>query len=896
MREVLTSVRAGMSGALVVRGEPGIGKTALLDDIVACADEFDVLRIVGIESEMSLGFAALHQLVRPLQDGIGALPDAQADALRAALGMGGGAPEPFRVALATLTLLSTRAMERGLVIVVDDAHWLDFESERVIGFVGRRLHADRIALFIAIREPVEHEFAIEGLPSFRLEGLTDDAALELMSTVVDDSVDELARDRVIGDARGNPLAIVEMIRELADRASPGAALQPQPVRLDKHLQALFLRQVHGLPPATRRLLLTAAADPTGDAVLLWRAGHLLDFDEDAAKAAEAADLISFGPPISFRHPLIRGAVYHGAADSERRLVHAALADAIGEDDPDRCAWHRAAATLAPDEEVAAELEATAARASLQGGFFASAALLRRAAELTPDATSRGLRLVQAAASDFTAGQYRQAHETLDEARPLLREPFVRAQTRRLEGAVDFMLGTEANAPALLLQSAFETYEVQARLARETVLDALRMSVYFGEYASAGPRDVAIAAKKMPLPPGESPSSKDLTLDALAELYLSGPRVAAPLLRNAMIEFQANRSLRKDPGSFWPGIWVAFGLSDHVRLRVLTDEFLTVARSGALASLQEALQYRGLTELMVGTLPRAAVYFAEEHRVQQLLHNNPSGGYDQLLALAWRGNEAEARASASKQQTTAHERSAGFESTRVGWSLAILDLGLGNYEAAAVNVAPGGWMYDIAMNMLTAADAVEAHVRNGAPDHAEDFVSFLEERSAATEAPIDLGLLARSRALLSPDRDAEACYTEAIIQLSQGAGPLHVARARLVYGEWLRRQRRRRDAREQLRTAFETFSEMAADAFAERARKELLATGETARKRVDETRHDLTPQEAQIAALAAAGATNHEIASRLFVSPGTVDFHLRKVYRKLGISSRKELPALVDSIG
>jgi DNA-binding CsgD family transcriptional regulator len=895
MRDVLASVRAGMSGALVVRGEAGIGKTALLDDIVAGADEFEVLRIVGIESEMSFGFAALHQLLRPLLDQVGSLPAGQGDALRAAFGMGGEAPETFRVALATLTLLAARAATRGLVIVVDDAQWLDFESERVLGLVARRLHADRIALFVALREPIEHEFAIQSLESIRLVGLAPTDALELMASVVDSPVEAVARDRIIADARGNPLAVVEMTKELVERAAPGTALQPQPVRLDNHLQELFLRQVDALAPATKRLLLAASADPTGDAALLWRAGLALEFDEGAAEEAEAADLITFGPPISFRHPLIRGAIYHGASDSERRRVHAALAEAIGPESPDRAAWHRAAATLAPNEPVATELEAAAARAAAQGAFFASGTMLHRSAELTPDTARRGVRLVQAAAADFTAGQHARAHTALDEAKALIRDPFLRAQARRLEGAIDFMLGTDAHAPAMLLQSAYEMYEADARLARETVMDALRMSVWFGKYATAGPRDVALAAKKLPLPPGEPATATDRCLDALAEYFLAGMREAAPRLRAALTEFQTDPLVRRDPRRFWPGIWTAFALSDQNAMRMLVDEYIGLSRSGALVHLAEALNYGGITELLFGTVPRAAAYFAEEHQVQ--LWRDALGEFNELLVHVWSGRDSDVRASASSLAATAREQRIGLATSRIDWCIAILDLAVGNYEAAsAALTAASDWTNDIAMSAVVAADAVEAHARAGAPERTAEFIAFLDDRATATHAPLDLGLRARSRALVSNDDEAEPQYEDAIAHLSQGAGLLHVARARLVYGEWLRRQKRRRDARDQLRAAYDAFVAMTARGFAERAAKELVASGETARKRVDETRYDLTPQETQVALLAAAGATNADIASQLFVSSNTVDFHLRKVYRKLEISSRRELPALVDRLG
>jgi DNA-binding CsgD family transcriptional regulator len=895
LRDVLVAVRDGMSGTLILTGEAGIGKTALLEDIAASASDMDVLRVVGIESEMSLGFAALHQLLHPLLDQLASLPSPQADALRAAFGMGDSvAADQFFVGLATLTLLSNAAMKRGLVLLVDDAQWLDHESESVLAFVARRLYADRIAIFVAVREPPERELAMQALPGLPLRGLEQPASLELMSSALDGPVDDDLRSRVLGDAQGNPLAIVELTRELTRRASPTSALLPQPLALGRQLEARFLRQVRELPAPTQRLLLTAAAEPTGDVALLWRAGEALDFDEDAAKEAEAADLMSFGPPIRFRHPLIREAIYHGANESDRRRTHAALADATDIAlDPDRHAWHRAAATLAPDEDVASELEAAAMRAQQLGGFASTAALLARAAQLTPDPTRRGLRLLQAAASDLTAGQLPRAQATLEMSMPMLPDPFVSAQAKRLEAAIQFRLGTGADAPAIMLQAARELHELDPRLARETALEALQLAVLFGKYASARTRDVALVAQSLPLPDGEAPSTSDLLLDGLAEFFLSGPGVAVPVLQRALQLLRNDRGARDNPRRMSFGMWAAFAVGDHDAMRALGDEYVAIGRNGALDHLPEALHYIGMLELRVGTLARAETSFAEEGDLQQMRSIYSSGNIGQMIVLAWRGNEAATREAAPPLAEMARERRLGWTAARVDAALATLDLGLGNYRAAT-NGATDGWLDDIAINVFTAADAVEAHVRSGTPERAAEYLDCLEDRAGATKMPLELGLLARSHALLADDDGAEAQHEDAISRLTENGGQLHLARAQLLYGEWLRRRKRRRDAREILRAAYDAFSGLGAVAFAERARVELLATGETARKRVDDTRDDLTPQETQIATLAAGGATNPEIAAQMFISASTVEYHLRKVYRKLGISSRRTLASALPS--
>ena len=890
LSRVLAEVRDGMSGTLILRGEAGIGKTALLDDVVATATDLDVLRVVGIESEMSLRFAALHQLLRPLLDDLVSLPPPQAEALRAAFGMGEGvAADHFFVGLATLTLLATAATRRGLVLVVDDAQWLDQDSEGVLAFVARRLYADRIALFVALRDPPERELAIETLPTLQLRGLEEPASLDLMATVLDAGVDDDdVRLRVLADAQGNPLAILELTRELTYHAPPGTALLPQPLPLDRRLEARFLRQVRELSEATQRLLLTAAAEPTGDGSLLWRAGDALDFDEDAAKEAEVADLISFGSPIRFRHPLIREAIYHGASDSDRRRTHSALADATEvTKDPDRHAWHRAAATLAPDEDVAAELELAAARAQQQGGYASTAALLARAAELTPDAARRGLRLLQSAASDLTAGQLGRAQATLGLSMPMLHDPWVAAQARRLEAAIQFRLGSGADAPSIMLQAATELHTLDPRLARETALEALQLSVLFGKYASTRARDVARVARTMPLPDGEVPTSADLLLDGLAAYFDAGPVEAAPALRRAVQALRDDAAARENPRHLSFGMWAAFASGDNDALRSIGNEYVALARAGALDHLPEALHYIGMLELRAGSLARADACFTEEGDIQQMHAVYDSGNLGRMMVHAWRGNEAAARASGSELAAMAEERRLGWTAARVQAALATLELGLGNYQAAA-SPSADGWRDDIAIDVIVAADAVEAHARSGTPVHAAEYLACLHDRAAATDMPLERGLLARSRALMSDDADAQIHYEDAITCLTKSGGAFHLARTQLVFGEWLRRRKRRRDAREVLRAAHEAFDALGATAFAERARIELLATGETARRRVDETRDDLTPQESQIAGLAAAGATNPEIATQLFISASTVEYHLRKVYRKLGITSRRAL--------
>jgi DNA-binding CsgD family transcriptional regulator len=470
--------------------------------------------------------------------------------------------------------------------------------------------------------------------------------------------------------------------------------------------------------------------------------------------------------------------------------------------------------------------------------------------------------------------------------PMLREPAITAQARRLEGAVQFRSGTGVHALSTTLQAASAMYPFDPSQARQTVLDALQMSIWFGRWAPARPYEVARVAATMHRPLGQDPTSWDLLFDGIVAFYLSGAIVASPILRRALTAFLPDESAREVPSGLSFAAWAAFALGDNDALRVLAEEFIAQAREGGLHRLPEALSYAGLAELRVGTLARADVFFAEEGDVRQW-GQATLRTTDQVLTLAWRGDEATTRETAAKLLADADNRCLGYTAARVAAAMAILEIGCGNY-AAAIGGDVDGWEDDIAFGPFIAADCIEAHVRSGRSDGTAVHLALLDERAEATDMPLERGLAARSRALLSPDDDAERHHGEALTRLAESGGSLHLARAHLLYGEWLRRQKRRRDAREQLRAAHELFESMGAHGFAERARVELLATGETARKRVDETRNDLTPQELQISMLAAGGATNAEIAAQLFISASTVDYHLRKVFRKLGITSRRAL--------
>jgi DNA-binding CsgD family transcriptional regulator len=897
--------RNGRSGVLVIRGEAGIGKTCLLDAVASSATDVDVVRHVGIESEMRLGFAALQQLLSPFLDGIESLPAPQARALKAAFGISDDvAPDPFLVGLAALTLVTTAAATgRPLLIVFDDTQWLDQESADAIGFLARRLYADRICLLVSMRDSIEDRRPFDGLPELTLAPLSEAESVALLDAAVGAPLADAVLSRLLADARGNPLALVEFSRELSPDQVSGTVQLPEQLAVDRKLERRFLRQVGGLPPATQRLLLVAAAEPTGDVGLILGAGRDLNFDEHAITPARAAGLLELGPQLAFRHPLIRSAVYQGASHADRCRAHEALAFACdAERDPDRRAWHRGIAAQLPDDEVAAELERAAQRAGSRGSCAASAALLARAAQLTPDPGMRAIRLLQAAAAHLTAGSSVRAQTNVAQAFPDLHDPLLLARARQLEAAIayiDSFPGTRpSNTPgrageilSMMLDAARAMEGLDIALARDAMLEAIPMAIYFGGASNVSAVEVARVARSFKLASGTAPSGADLLLDAIAELIANGHRSAAPLLHDALAAAQTDPEIRRVPRLVARACWIAFALSDDEALGTLADECAATSREqGAFQVLPEAVNYQGLRALRVGSLTVADDLFTENIDMHVLLHRQSGPGEAaKLIVSAWRGRETEIRAKAAALSAEAPELALVIGYT--DYALMLLELGLGNYHAAS-SLAREHWNEDIALGGLRAADTIEAHARGGTREAAQTALTYLAERAAANQSRLDLGLLARCHALLASDADAEAHFRRSIVELEGPAARLQLARSQLVYGEWLRRQKRRRDARTQLEAARDIFESMGAIGFAERARVELLATGAKARKRADETRHDLTPQESQIARLAAGGATNPEIAARLFISANTVDYHLRKVYRKLDIKSRRELGSIL----
>ncbi len=884
---LLTSVHNGESAVLVIRGEAGIGKTALMHYSARQASGCRVARIAGVESEMDLPFAALHQLCAPMIADITALPEPQERALRVVFGLApGSAPDRFVLGLAVLSLLAETAAKRPLVCLVDDAQWLDEASSQVLGFVGRRLLADAVLLLFAVREPAD-ETLLSGLPALTLEGLTDEDAHALLAAAVPGHLDEHVRDRIVAETGGNPLALLELPRVMSAAELAGGFAVPTSTTLSGHIEDLYVRRLRALPEPTQRLMLLAAAEPTGDAALLWRAAGTLGVRRDAAAAADSEQLLEIGSRVRFRHPLVRSAAYAAATAEHRSAAHVALAAATdAQIDPERHAWHLAAAATGPDEGVASELERMAVKVQAHAGLAAAAAFLQRAAELTADAGLRADRALAAAQAHLHAGAFEAARGLLAEALASAVSELQRARVEQLNGQVEAAASPGGEAPLRLLRAATRLESLDVRLARDTYLQAWWAAVLAGEFAAPGGGLVEVSRAIRSAPPATDPRVCDLLLDGLATVITDGREVAAPGLRLAIDLFRTAQ-VSDDDWIQWgrSATTAAFALWDVDNWTELSTGQVERARSsGALSSLVLALNLHGFGTTCLGDFEAATSLVAEQNAVREATGIRMAS-YGARLLAAYQGRPAElARIEVLDNELTRSED--GYVGQIASLATAVLNNGLGRYVDAveAARKVP----YETAFSApLALSELIEAAVRSGRTELANDALLRL---TGLTVAGSDwaAGIEARGRALVRVDDAAAHWYLQSIACLSRTPLRPDLARSQLLYGEWLRRENRRSDAREQLRTAYEMFATMGANAFGERARRELLATGEHVRKREVDTRNVLTPQEEHIARLARDGRTNPEIGSELFISARTVEWHLRKVFSKLGITSRKGL--------
>jgi DNA-binding CsgD family transcriptional regulator len=889
---LIAHVRTGQSRILVLHGEAGAGKTALLKYLAQCAAGCRIVWAAGAEPEIEMAFAGLHQLCAPFLDRFGRLPGPQRDALGTAFSLrDGDGPDSFAVGLAALSLMSDVARERPLICVVDDAQWLDRASVRALAFVARHLTAAPVALVFAARQPGGVQ-DLTGLPEVQVGGLADGDARALLDSVVIGPLDEQVRDRIVAETRGNPQALLEWPRrlipgELAGGFGLPAAMAPLTGRIEEG----FLNRFESLPEPTRVLLVAAAAEPTGDPAVLWAAAGRLGVEAGAEAPASAAGLVEFRGRVRFCHPLARAAVYWTASPRQRHRVHAALADATDPDaDQDRRAWHLAHAAQGLDEGVAAELERSTGRAGERGGLAAAAAFAERATELTPDRVDRARRALAAAQIKCQAGAPDAALRLLAMAQAGPLDESGRARAGLLHAQLAADSGRGRDAWLLLVKAAKCLEPLDAGLAREAYRDAFSAALTVGRLVA---RDrtlqVAEAARAAPRAP-EAACTANLLLDGLTVLITEGHDAGVPVMNRALSAFRNQEAWTEEAFRWLPfACRTSRDAWDDDSWDVLSSRLIELARqAGALRVLPAALLEGAAVRLAAGE-PAAAASMTQEAQAVARATGNPVGPYGPLLLAAWRGREDDDReliAAATPEMVACGE---GRWLTAAAWATAVLYNGLGRYDQALAAAEKGSeYPCELGLATWSLVELTEAAVRTGSPERAAGALRQLSEATSAAATDWALGIEARSRALLSDGELAERLYLEAIWRLARTRIRSELARAHLLYGEWLRRQNRRVDAREQLRVAHEMLTEMGAEGFAERARRELMATGGTVRKRTVNTVGELTAQEAEIARLAGHGHSNPEISIQLFISPRTVEWHLRKVFTKLGINSRKEL--------
>ena len=888
---VLGAAQTGQGGTIVMCGEPGIGKSTLLDYAVDSASGFQVLRAVGNEAEKELPFAAAQQLCVPTSDTLRELPAPHRDALGVAFGhVAGSPPDRLFVGLALLGLLSQLASDRPVLCVVDDAQWLDRESAQAFAIAARRLGSEQIAFLFGART-VPND--LNGLPCLPVFGLGQADARALLRSALPDPFDEHVLERIVAETRGNPLALLELPHGLTPAELAGGFALPASVPMAGRIEASFQRRIAKLPSSSRRLLLVAAAEPTGDPGLVWRAAQYLGVDESAGAEVEAHGLLEVSPRVIFRHPLVRSAVYEAAAPVDRRDVHRALAAATDTGaDPDRRAWHLAQAAWHPDDDLAKDLEVSADRAQARGGIAAAAAFLERAAELTVNSKRRADRTLAAADAKRQAGALEAALELASGAERSPLDDSQRAQLDVVRARVSFASERGRDAPRLLLAAAQHLELHDPRQARETYLDAIAAALFAGNLARSGnARDVAKAVLAAPHPPGP-PSASDRLLQGLALLVTEGPVVGTPVFRQALEAFRSDTVGTEERLRWsWLAGRTAALIWDYDAWEAFTQDQVVAARAaGALTVLPLTLSEAAGVQLFAGRLSEAESLFEQADAVADATGAR-TARYAAVMVAAYRGCEEEARPLIDAAARDFAARGEGMGLNLTGCADAALYNGLARYEESYIAAeAALEDPYELWFWPWATVELIEAASRTGRTAAARAAYERLSESTGASGTAWAVAVDDRCRALLSEGALAEKLYRSAVDRLSSTALRLDLARTHLLFGEWLRRENRPADARGELRAAHRLFADFGSESFAERARIELRATGERTRKRSSDSSERLTPQEARVAQLVALGGTNAEIAAQMFISPSTVEYHLHKVFRKLARSR------IADTVG
>jgi DNA-binding NarL/FixJ family response regulator len=889
---LLAVAREGRSSVLVLRGEAGIGKSALLEHALEHAGDFTILRATGIESESELAYAALHQLCRPVLDRIDRLPEPQAAALRGAFALSGEAvDERFRVSLGALGLLAEVAEEQPLLCLVDDAQWLDRASADALVFVARRLEADSLVLLFAARDDDAHPFEARGLAELRLSQLTVADSHSLLSEKVGPGVATGVVEWLVETANGNPLALVELPGALSASELAGEDPLAGKLRPATSVEQVYLARVGGLPESAQSLLVLTAAEETGARATVERAAADLGLDIADLAAAESAGLLRIdSEQLAFRHPLVRSAIYRGAAFTERERAHRTLAAASdAEGSHDRAAWHRAAATVGTDDEVAGELETTAERARLRSGHAAAAAALDRSAQLSSDTDSKARRLVGAATAAWHAGQPTRALALVDRAGLLVSDPRLVAELDHVRGDIEQRCGALLDAGAILMNGAVTAGPLNPESALEMLFDAASCGMQSGDYALV----VEAGQRAATLPRSDDERGRFLAdlLVGVGSLWLDGSSQEVPLVMDVIA-----RAEQFDEPRLLAGAAMGAGtIGDDAREAALLRRAVALARaSGAIDSLTLALLSVAVAGVLAGRLT-VAPEAAEGLRLAREAGLTGVASFHRAI-LGWlaaaKGDDDECRAAAAEVSDSAPTTRNALANSIAVWGLAHLELSRGRPEETvarlvSLGTAQPGIRHPLIV-LMSAPDLVEAGVRTGRNEEARAAYAVLEAFAQPGAPSWALALAARCRALLDAETESQDHFDEALRLHAESNRPFDRARTELLYGEYLRRGRRRTDSREHLRAAVETLEDLGAAAWAERARTELRASGETARKRDPSTLAQLTPQELQIARLVGEGASNKEVATQLFLSPRTVEYHLRKVFMKLGITSRSEL--------